>query len=586
MVPAVLCRISPKNEIMEVFEVQLPEFTTPQIQELHTPVAMAMALQYIKKLDFVGIINRDVTWDKKQCNLTPGQLALSVVLSTFSDVRSPLYKISQNFRQMDTAFLFGPGVQNNDFTDDALARMLDKVYAAGSSNLFSKIALNGYSAFDIPFHNLHADTTSISLYGDYSDCECEDYEGVNITEGFSKDHRPDLKQVMVGSVVNEHAIPLYYKTLDGNTADCVWNQKTIVTLQALLGDTLQDKVYIADSKAVTLPNLLHFAQPQKKLFLLSRCPDNFYKKIADKVKQQAYAQNNWVPIGKLKEDIYHASYEGQEFQETLHIIDDEKKLHNLPVRLFVYRSDENKKRVEKRLQKESAQLQAKTAVLEKKRFACAADAESAAAEFVRSQSRILIDITTLVDSETKKTLGRGRIGKIPRPSKTKTLWYVKVNIVGSNLARVRKAQDKAESFVLLTTAPSSKLSLDTALWQYKGQHKVEILFHLLKLPALASRIFIKKPQRIEALLMLLQIALLIRSLMQYKAREREKQLPILPRLNFNNRILQKPTVQNLLALLKPITLVNRGGTYSYFTGGQLNHHLLQHICYLLDISFT
>ena len=47
--------------------------------------AMAMALQYAKKLDFASVINRDVTWDKKQCNLTPGQLALSVVLSTFID---------------------------------------------------------------------------------------------------------------------------------------------------------------------------------------------------------------------------------------------------------------------------------------------------------------------------------------------------------------------------------------------------------------------------------------------------------------------------------------------------------------------
>ena len=99
---------------------------------------------------------------------------------------------------MDTAFLFGPGVQNNDFTDDALALMLDKVYAAGSSNLFSKIALNGYSAFDIPFHNLHSDTTSISLYGDYSDYESDEYDGVNIMGGFSKDHRSDLKQVYGG----------------------------------------------------------------------------------------------------------------------------------------------------------------------------------------------------------------------------------------------------------------------------------------------------------------------------------------------------------------------------------------------------
>ncbi|MBP2638265.1 MAG: hypothetical protein H6Q72_4172 [Firmicutes bacterium] len=69
------------------------------------------------------------------------------------------------------------------------------------------------------------------------------------------------------------------------------NQKTIVSLQTILGDTLQDKVYTADSTAITAPNLLHFVQPEKQLFLLSRCPDNFYKKLSDKAKRQAYAQN-------------------------------------------------------------------------------------------------------------------------------------------------------------------------------------------------------------------------------------------------------------------------------------------------------
>ncbi|WP_425058881.1 hypothetical protein [Sporomusa carbonis] len=68
----------------------------------------------------------------------------------------------------------------------------DKIYAAGSSRLFSKIALNGYSAFDIPFHKLHSDTSSPALYGEYSECDSPAYDGVHITEGFSKDHRPDL----------------------------------------------------------------------------------------------------------------------------------------------------------------------------------------------------------------------------------------------------------------------------------------------------------------------------------------------------------------------------------------------------------
>ncbi|XEQ92323.1 hypothetical protein SCACP_11640 [Sporomusa carbonis] len=267
----------------------LPEAATNQSQELRTPVAMAMALQYAKKLDFVETINRSAAWDEKQCNLSPGQLALSIVLSTFADVRSPLYHIKNNFAHMDTAFLFGPGVTGDDFTDDALARTLDKIYAAGSSRLFSKIALNGY---------------------------------------------------------------------------------------------------------------------------------------------------------KVKDDALHACYEGQEFQETIQIVDAEKNTHALTVRLFVYRSNENTLRIEKRLKKEEERLQADKAVLEKKVFACAEDAESAAREFAGAKHRNLIDIETTVCSKTTETLGRGRIGKNPGPAKTKTLWYVRVRIIGPNEKRVRPTYGK------------------------------------------------------------------------------------------------------------------------------------------------
>lgn len=562
----------------------LPNVKSKLNSELHTPVAMAIATEYAKKLDFVSIVNSTVSWDKKQCHLTPGQLALSIVLSTFSQIRSPLYHISQNFEHMDTQFLFGQGVDSADLSDDALGRMLDKIYEAGSTNLFSKIALNAYSRFSIPFHNLHSDTTSISLYGDYPDCEKDEYVGIEITEGFSKDHRPDLKQFMVGNVVNEHGVPLYSKILDGNTSDCIWNQETIVSLQELLGEALQDKVYIADSKAITRPNLLLFTQPGKPLYLLSRCPDHFHKKIAGKIKQKAYTQKKWLPIGKLIDDKHHTSYEGQEFEETLHLLDDKQKLHLLPVRFFVYRSNEAKLRVEKRLQKETKQLQTAIVTLEKKVFACAADAQQAADDFIQSQRKILIDIQTSIHSQTKETIGRGRIGKNPRPMQLKTSWFIAVNIVGPNPITVRQAEDKAESFVLMTTAPPEKLSLETALWEYKGQHKVEVAFHLLKQPALAARVFLKKPERIEALCILLQVGLLIRSLMQYNAREREKQITVLPRFDFDNKILQKPTAQKLLELLKPIILVNQEGTYSYLIVSSLEHQRFEYICYLLDIS--
>lgn len=61
--------------------------TTIEIKD--TSIGIKAAHSYLSRLDFVNFINRSVTWDSKQVNLTPGQLALSVVLSTFGSVRHP-----------------------------------------------------------------------------------------------------------------------------------------------------------------------------------------------------------------------------------------------------------------------------------------------------------------------------------------------------------------------------------------------------------------------------------------------------------------------------------------------------------------
>ena len=59
-----------------------------------TPLAMVAASQYLDKIDFTRMVNEHVQWDPAQCNLSPGMLAKSVVLSTFDKKRVP-YIISQ-----------------------------------------------------------------------------------------------------------------------------------------------------------------------------------------------------------------------------------------------------------------------------------------------------------------------------------------------------------------------------------------------------------------------------------------------------------------------------------------------------------
>jgi len=66
----------------------------------------------------------------------------------------------------------------------------------------------------------HLDRTSVHVDGrDNSDDEPED-KVVPITRGYSRDHRPDLHQVMLELMVEHQAgIPILMKPLSGNSRD-------------------------------------------------------------------------------------------------------------------------------------------------------------------------------------------------------------------------------------------------------------------------------------------------------------------------------------------------------------------------------
>ena len=89
-----------------------------------------------------------------------------------------------------------------------------------------------------------------------------------IALGFSKDHRPDLKQYMTGLGVNSDRVPLFGKTLKGNTSDKEWNKQLFTKFHTDLVDYARS-IIVADSQAITIPNL----KLAKGTAFISRLPD-------------------------------------------------------------------------------------------------------------------------------------------------------------------------------------------------------------------------------------------------------------------------------------------------------------------------
>ena len=124
------------------------------------------------------------------------------------------------FANKDLELLLGEAVDPTYLNDDNFGRLLDRLYAANTSRMFSHLAMNALEASEIDTAHLHFDTTSISVCGAYALPEdAEQAPPFQITHGFSKDHRPDLKQLLVSMLCVGGNIPIFGKLEDGNASD-------------------------------------------------------------------------------------------------------------------------------------------------------------------------------------------------------------------------------------------------------------------------------------------------------------------------------------------------------------------------------
>src|SRR5690606_30892145 len=101
------------------------------------------------------------------------------------------------------------------------------------------------------------DTTTFSLQGDYANQD--DCQSISITHGYSKDHRPDLKQVVLSLVANgPSGIPISMESLSGNSSDKQSFHESIKKVESFKQQIDLDQPYtwVADSALYTRDKLL------------------------------------------------------------------------------------------------------------------------------------------------------------------------------------------------------------------------------------------------------------------------------------------------------------------------------------------
>ena len=172
--------------------------------------------------DELGIgqsIDAAIRQDTNKRNLSLGQAVKAMVLNGLGFVNQNLYLVPHFFSKKPTEALIGADILPEHINDDVLGRALDALYDYGVTDLFYSTAIKAVKALNLSPTMAHLDSTSFHADGDYADSS-EDSKSVHITWGYSRDHRPDLKQVILNLVVeNQAGIPLLMKPSDGNSQD-------------------------------------------------------------------------------------------------------------------------------------------------------------------------------------------------------------------------------------------------------------------------------------------------------------------------------------------------------------------------------
>jgi transposase len=471
----------------------------------HLPIIKA----YADQLGLVGLINHYVP---TEMDVDAGTVVLGLVLDTLSG-RSPLYRLEEFIAHQDTELLLGKALPAHAFNDDAVGRVLDRLYDMGTMKLFTACAVRAVTRFGLERRYVHFDTTSRSVWGEYQLAEEQDVP-FRVTYGYSKDKRPDLKQFVLAMLCVDRAVPIWGKPEDGNASD-----KTLHT--TLLSESAQllarhgvqpgAYIYIADAALVTEDNLAALGD---SLFI-TRLPATYSE--CERVIAEAVAHNRWEEVGVLAQTP-PTKHRPTTFYK---VAEGSVTLYGKAYRAVVVHSSAQDQRRQQRLARD---LEASLRTLETtvgeaatQEYFCHADAEATAAT-LRALQSAYHQVAVVVEERPK--YGPGRPSH-QQPRVIKALRYgLQVTLPARSEVIARKTQETG-CFVLLTNVPTAGEMAHRAgdvLRAYKEQHGIEQNFGFLKDPLIVNSLFLKKPERIEALGLVLLLALLIWRLMERSRR--------------------------------------------------------------------
>lgn len=450
------------------------------------------------ELGISEVLDRLIVQDDENRKVSVGQAVKAMVLNGLGFVNQRLYLVPHFFANKPTERLVGPGIEAAHLNDDVLGRALDSLFEHDVTALYRQIAHQAAQRLGLEVQYVHLDSSSFHVDGRYNSDEPPEEGVIHITRGYSRDHRPDLNQVVLDLICEQQAgIPLLMEPLSGNREDKRDFRRVVQTHVAQLQHDHTPSYLVADSALYTEDTLQELAA--RDCLWISRVPAT----LGD--VKQLLAQVEVAQMTPLDE-----AYRYQEVGAIYGAV---------AQRWLVIHSQAAQQRARKRVTKmllrtTTRELKA-FARLTRQEFACRADAETALLTFEAQLERTALSETTIVKVPHYATRGRPAADAVPE-----RITYQIRGAVVTPRRHFQRLLEQRSCFVLATNQLDAEaLPPQAVLDGYKGQVHTERGFRFLKDPLfLASSLFLKLPQRIMALMMVMTLCLLVYAALQLRIR--------------------------------------------------------------------
>jgi transposase len=463
------------------------------------------------ELGIGDLVDELLPQDLSQRKVSVGQALKAMVLNGLGFANRRLYLMPEFFRNKPTERLVGAGISPEHLNDDALGKALDTLYAFGITELYRLIARRAAERLDLGGGKVamgHLDTTSFHVDGRYNSEEDgfeEDAGVIRVSKGYSRDHRDDLNQVVLELITESRAnLPMMMRPLSGNASDKTSFKDAIERHVGQLRDDdgAHPSMVVTDSAGFNR-ECLAACQRQGLRWVMS--VPSTVGEARRRLEEVAEDPEKLRPLAEgYCYTAFSTTYAG--VQQRWLVIYSELAARERAT-----------KQVDKQLLKQGEQERKAFDELRREAFHCPEDAWRALASFREKLGVLEVHGADVLERRRYKSAGKPAADAVPE-----SVGYHLDGALAAPIAVRQRRLIRRSCFIVATNELDEEVLADEeVLRAYKGQSsKVERGFRFLKDPMfLASTLYLKRVERVMALLMVMTVCLLVYAALEYRIRQ-------------------------------------------------------------------